>query len=170
MFMIDDFFIISLIKTEKIMKYYYLYQTEIGPLCIGEESGCITFVIYRESCPGYEKQETPLIKKTYAQIVEFFKGERTEFDVPLNPSGTEFQRKVWKALTTIPYGETRTYKQIAEAVDNPKGCRAVGLANNRNPISIIVPCHRVIGSNGKLVGYGGGLGTKERLLAKERKK
>jgi O-6-methylguanine DNA methyltransferase len=152
------------------MKYYYLYQTEIGPLWIGEENGCITFVVYRELCADYEKLETPLIKKTYIEIMEFLKGERTGFDVPLNPSGTEFQKKVWKALTTIPYGETCTYKQIAEAVDNPKGCRAVGLANNRNPIAIIVPCHRVIGSNGKLVGYAGGLEAKERLLAVERKK
>jgi len=152
------------------MKYYYLYQTEIGPLWIGEENSCITFVVYRELCADYEKLETPLIKKTYIEIMEFLKGERTGFDVPLNPSGTEFQKKVWKALTTIPYGETCTYKQIAEAVDNPKGCRAVGLANNRNPIAIIVPCHRVIGSNGKLVGYAGGLEAKERLLAVERKK
>jgi len=93
--------------------------------------------------------------------------EETDFDLPLAPRGTPFQLKVWQALTTIPYGETRSYKQIAEQIGNSKACRAVGLANNRNPISIVVPCHRVIGANGKLVGYGGGLDVKKYLLELE---
>ena len=87
--------------------------------------------------------------------------------MPTAPSGTEFQQKVWKALKDIPYGKTKSYKDIAAAVGNEKACRAVGMANNRNPISIIIPCHRVIGKNGKLVGYGGGLEIKEYLLKLE---
>ena len=91
-------------------------------------------------------------------------GKRKSFDLPLKPEGTEFQKKVWNALLDIPYGETRSYKDIAVAIGNPKACRAVGMANNRNPISIIIPCHRVIGANGSLVGYGGGLPIKIELL------
>ncbi len=99
---------------------------------------------------------------------EYFAGGRKDFDLPLCPRGTEFQKKVWSALREIPYGETRAYGEIAAAVGNPKAARAVGMANNRNPISVIVPCHRVIGSDGKLVGYGGGLDIKEFLLDLER--
>jgi len=117
---------------------------------------------------GAKEQETPLLKQAIAQLKEYFAGARKTFDVPLSFKGTPFQAKDWKALLTIPYGETRSYKQIAELIGSPKACRAVGLANNRNPISIIIPCHRVIGSDGKLVGYGGGLDIKERLLALER--
>ena len=95
-------------------------------------------------------------------------GRRREFQLPLAPKGTEFQQKVWKALLDIPYGETRSYGEIARAIGNPKASRAVGMANNRNPIAIIIPCHRVIGSTGKLVGYGGGLDKKEFLLNLER--
>ncbi len=90
--------------------------------------------------------------------------------MPLNPNGTVFQKKVWNALCNIPYGETRSYKQVAEAVGNNKASRAVGMANNKNPIMIVIPCHRVIGSNGSLVGYAGGLDIKEKLLFLENKK
>lgn len=101
------------------------------------------------------------------QLDEYFAGLRTRFDLELDLRGTEFQRSVWLELTHIPYGEVRSYKQIAEAIGMPKAVRAVGGANNRNPLPIIVPCHRVIGSNGSLVGYGGGLSIKEHLLALE---
>ncbi|NLY70869.1 MAG: methylated-DNA--[protein]-cysteine S-methyltransferase [Clostridiales bacterium] len=113
-------------------------------------------------------KETDLLREASKQLDEYFMGNRFKFDLPLFLSGTEFQLKVWKALESIPYGETRSYKQIAEAIGNPKACRAVGMANNRNPISIIIPCHRVIGSSGRLVGYGGGLDIKEKLLQLER--
>ncbi|BDI29211.1 methylated-DNA--protein-cysteine methyltransferase [Capsulimonas corticalis] len=102
------------------------------------------------------------------QLEEYFAGARTEFDLPLAPSGTPFQQTVWSTLREIPYGETITYGALAARLGNPNASRAVGLANGRNPISIIVPCHRVIGANGKLVGYGGGLGCKEILLATEK--
>lgn len=102
------------------------------------------------------------------QLEQYFSGERTEFDLPLAPEGTNFQRSVWEALCDIPYGETRSYKAIAEAIGNPKACRAVGMANNRNPISIVIPCHRVIGASGDMVGYGGGLDKKIWLLDLEK--
>lgn len=101
------------------------------------------------------------------QLREYFDGKRTEFDLPLAPKGTEFQRSVWRQLQGIPYGETIPYMELARRVGNPKASRAVGAANGKNPIAIIIPCHRVIGANGKLVGFGGGLSTKETLLALE---
>jgi len=114
--------------------------------------------------PGCRVNETPLIKKAYTQLSEYFSGNRKTFNLPLKLEGTEFQKKVWQALIDIPYGETRSYKQIAEAVGCPKGCRAVGNANNKNKILIMVPCHRVIGANGDLVGFGAGLDVKKKLL------
>ena len=102
------------------------------------------------------------------ELEEYFKGKRKEFTVPCRPEGTDFQKRVWEALTRIPYGETRTYKEIAAEAGNPKASRAVGMANNKNPVPIIIPCHRVIGSDGKLTGYAGGLGVKEFLLNLER--
>ncbi len=119
--------------------------------------------------PDAVKEETELIKKCKQQLDEFFEGKRKTFDLPLAPTGTAFQKRVWDALREIPYGETRTYKEIAIAVDNPKGFRAVGMANNKNPIAIIVPCHRVIGTNGKLVGYAAGMEIKTWLLALEQR-
>ena len=101
--------------------------------------------------------------------MEYLEGKRREFDLPLAPAGTEFMLRVWKALQDIPYGETRSYKDIATMAGNSKACRAVGMANNRNPISIFIPCHRVIGANGVLVGYGGGLDKKTFLLDLEKK-
>ena len=101
------------------------------------------------------------------QLKAYLAGRLRDFDLPLAPQGTPFQQKVWAALAAIPYGETRSYKQVAEAVGCPRGCRAVGLANNRNPIAIVIPCHRVIGADGALVGYGGGLPIKECLLRLE---
>ena len=102
------------------------------------------------------------------ELEEYFQGKRKEFTVPCRPEGTDFQKRVWEALTRIPYGETRTYKEIAVEAGNPKASRAVGMANNKNPVPIIIPCHRVIGSDGKLTGYAGGLGVKEFLLNLER--
>ncbi|WP_144558665.1 methylated-DNA--[protein]-cysteine S-methyltransferase [Shouchella miscanthi] len=103
------------------------------------------------------------------QLTEYLNGERQDFDVPIDLIGTPFQKKVWSALRTIGYGETKSYKDIAEMIGAPKAVRAVGGANNQNPLPIVIPCHRVIGSNGAMVGYGGGLPTKERLLALESK-
>jgi methylated-DNA-[protein]-cysteine S-methyltransferase len=101
------------------------------------------------------------------QLQEYFAGKRREFDLPLRMAGTEFQQRVWRELTQIPFGETRSYGQLAKRLDNPNGSRAVGLANGRNPIAIIVPCHRVIGADGSLTGFGGGIDRKEWLLTHE---
>lgn len=112
-------------------------------------------------------QATPLLLRAFEQLEEYLARVRKEFDLPLAPAGTPFQRKVWDALVQIPYGQTRSYRQIAEAVGSPKGFRAVGMANNRNPIAVFIPCHRVIGADGSMVGYGGGLEIKEHLLRLE---
>ena len=145
------------------MVYRFSYETVLGVVTFVEEGGALLAVTTHRSYEGVE-QETALIKEAYQQLSEYLKGERKEFDLPLNPKGTDFQKRVWRALCDIPYGETRSYKQIAKAVGNSKAVRAVGMANNRNPITIVVPCHRVIGADGKLVGYGGGLEMKEFLL------
>lgn len=110
----------------------------------------------------------PILVLAHQQLQEYFSGLRQAFTVPLSMKGTEFQLAAWQALQTIPYGETASYKAVAEQIGRPKAMRAVGMANNRNPVAIIVPCHRVIGANGKLVGYGGGLDMKQWLLTHER--
>lgn len=151
-------------------------HSPIGRLMLEEEDGALVRVAFEREIPaGIEEQaeELPLqtkevLEKAERQLDEYFAGERKIFNLPLAPKGTEFQKKVWAALRDIPYGETRSYGQIAAAVGNPKASRAVGMANHRNPISIIVPCHRVIGADGRLVGFGGGLWIKERLLKLEK--
>jgi methylated-DNA-[protein]-cysteine S-methyltransferase len=115
------------------------------------------------------EQDDEILEKTRKQVDEYLNGNRKEFGMPLLMVGTEFQRRVWKALMKVPYGATATYGQIAEDIGSPKAVRAVGNANSANPISIIVPCHRIIGSDGELVGYGGGLSVKKRLLKLEQR-
>jgi len=116
---------------------------------------------------GYAKRETPLIKKAARQFGEYFNGKRKSFNLPLSLRGTDFQMKVWNALQKIPYGKTVSYGELAALIGKPKACRAAGMANNRNPIPIIVPCHRVIGRDGSLTGYAGGLELKRDLLELE---
>ena len=149
------------------MIYQYSYETKLGSVTIVEEDGALLVITTHRTYEGI-KQETPLINEAYRQLSEYLLGERKRFDLPLNPQGTVFQQQVWKALCDIPYGETRSYKQIAEAIGNPKAVRAVGMANNRNPLLIVVPCHRVVGANGKLVGYAAGIEKKEFLLKLEK--
>ena len=117
-----------------------------------------------------ENVQHPILLETQKQLNEYFEGQRQVFDLPLDFEGTEFQQKVWQALLTSPFGETRSYKQIAEQIGNVKAVRAVGAANGKNPISIITPCHRVVGANGKLVGFAGGLENKDVLLQLEQPK
>ena len=114
-----------------------------------------------------QQDDHPILCKTKQQLQEYFAGQRQQFDLPLDFEGTAFQQSVWQALLEIPFGETRSYKQIAEQVGNVKAVRAVGAANGKNPISIIAPCHRVVGANGKLVGFAGGLDNKAILLELE---
>ncbi len=151
------------------MKNLYIYKTPIGKIKISDNGKAIIRITTKVD---FEKddniKETDLIKKAYNQLEEYFARKRKEFDLPLEFEGTEFQVKVWNALLTIPYGETRSYKEIAEQIECPKGARAVGMANNKNEIMIVVPCHRVIGSSEKLVGYAGGLDIKSELLKLEK--
>lgn len=168
-------------KDKKEVIYLRAYKwiaSPIGKYILTENGEGITFLEHAESelderlkkeMASMEEKDTPLLLEADRQLQEYFRGERQTFDLPLAAQGTPFQMKVWEALRQVPYGETRSYKEIAIAVDNPKGMRAIGMANNRNPISIITPCHRVIGANGKLVGYAGGLALKEYLLDLEAK-
>ena len=149
--------------------YFKTYDTVIGKIIIEESEEKISRI---EIVNGTEKfdgkeEETELINKTYKELDEYFRGKRKNFDIPLKIEGTEFQKKVWNELLEIPYGETRSYLDIAKRVGNPKASRAVGTANHNNKIIIIIPCHRVIGSNKKLIGYAGGLDVKEKLLKLE---
>ena len=152
------------------MKVQYQYQTDLGMLYIVQEDDAIAEVgiLQINQTIPYEKKETSLIQNAYQQLKEYFQGERQTFQLPLEPKGTPFQQKVWNTLQTIPYGKTWSYLQMAKAIGNPKACRAVGMANHRNPIGIIIPCHRVIGSNGDLVGYASGLDMKRYLLNLEK--
>lgn len=151
------------------MNNYFVYDTLIGKLIITDNSEAITGIHFERYVINHNcvEKETNLIKETKTQLDQYFKGQRKSFNIPLTLKGTGFQISVWDELIKIPYGETRSYSQVASNIANPKACRAVGLANNKNPISIIIPCHRVIGKNGKLVGYGGGLSIKEKLLELE---
>ncbi len=150
------------------MKNFAIYETKFGYFKMEYEDGNITFFkkIFDEVVTDFGSK-TELTDKAYTQLLEYFDGKRKTFDVPFELNGTDFQKKVWSALTRIPYGETRSYKDIAIAVGNHKASRAIGMANNKNPITVIVPCHRVIGASGKLVGYAGGLSMKEFLLKME---
>lgn len=150
------------------MKHAIVLDSPVGLLTLVEEDGALTELRFgrdlREEC----LQSTPLLLQAEQELNEYFGGKRKTFTVLLRPQGTPFQLKCWNALLQIPYGETRTYGQQAAMIGQPKACRAVGMGNNRNPLSIFIPCHRVIGKNGTLTGYGGGIDIKEKLLQLER--
>ena len=152
------------------MKNTYFYETSIGKIGITENGEGITHLTFTDKKipANSEIKETALLAEAAKQLREYLSGQRTSFELNLLPEGTDFQKKVWEVLRTIPYGNTLSYKEVAAAAGNPKACRAVGMANNRNPIAIFIPCHRVIGTNGKLVGYAGGLKIKEQLLQIEK--
>jgi methylated-DNA-[protein]-cysteine S-methyltransferase len=141
-------------------------ESSIGLIEIRGEDEWITAVKFTESAKE-EISPSPVTEHCRTQLEEFFAGIRKEFDLPLMPEGTEFQRRVWEQLQQIPFGETISYLTLAKRLGDPKANRAVGLANGKNPVSIIVPCHRVIGANGKLIGYAGGLWRKKWLLNHE---
>ncbi len=144
------------------------YDSPVGTLRIAEDGTGITEITLVKSVEETPaQQKTELLKETVRQLEEYFAGSRKGFDLPLSLKGTPFQLSVWEALQTIPYGSTCSYQQIAAQVGSPKACRAVGMANHYNPVIIVVPCHRVIGKNGAMVGFGGGIDVKERLLGLE---
>lgn len=148
-------------------------DSPIGPLLLAGDEGGLRFLLFgngrHEVAPETDwEPDRGLLQEPVRQLTAYFKGQLKAFEVPVAPAGTPFQQAVWRELQAIPYGETISYGELARRLGNPKAVRAVGLANGSNPISIIIPCHRVIGSNGSLVGYGGGLPTKQALLVLER--
>ncbi|TCL45143.1 methylated-DNA--[protein]-cysteine S-methyltransferase [Harryflintia acetispora] len=150
------------------MQKAWTYQTELGELTLAENGEALTRLSFGGGLPqGAAREETPLLQKAHGQLTEYLAGERRRFELPLAPEGTPFEQAVWAQLLKIPYGETCTYGGIAARLGKPGASRAVGMANHRNPIGIIIPCHRVIGKDGSLTGYAGGLGIKERLLILE---
>lgn len=142
-------------------------DSPVGRITLASRKGCLTHLLFGEHFAPSAADD--LLMEAAVQLSAYFAGVRREFDLPLNPEGTPFQQEVWNALREIPYGKTVTYADIARAIGRPKAFRAVGQANHVNPISIIVPCHRVVGSTGALTGYGGGMPAKEYLLALERR-
>ena len=153
---------------------YCFYQSPFGLIRICETGGFLTRVVFLEQSPESKLSQSEsiqnsnsLLKDACIQLGEYFEGRRQKFDLLLKPHGTRFQLSAWGSLLSIPYGETRSYLQQAEYIQNPKAIRAIGQANSRNPIQIIIPCHRVIGKNGSMTGYSGGLQRKKRLLALE---
>lgn len=151
------------------MNYQYL-DSPVGRLRLvsdGKYLTAIEFENLQDPHPAGEETSDPALAAGARQLKEYFAGKRHNFDLPLSPAGTEFQQNVWQALAAIPYGELRSYRDIAEALDKPKAVRAVGAANGRNPLPIVVPCHRVIGSDGSLTGFAGGLEAKKVLLRLE---
>lgn len=150
----------------------YFYETKIGMIGIAENNGSITNVYFKkdEIPKNVQISETPLLKEAAEQLNKYLAGEIKSFDLPLDAAGTPFMKQVWHCLTEIPYGETSSYREIAEKIENEKAYRAVGLANNKNPIPIFIPCHRVVGADGALTGYRGGLTVKKMLLDLEKAK
>jgi methylated-DNA-[protein]-cysteine S-methyltransferase len=140
-----------------------VYESPVGPLRLEAEDGALV-ALHLNAKPAPENLDDPVLAEATHQLRAYFAGERTTFDLPLDMRGNPFERRVWDELKAIPYGETAAYGEIAQRIGAPGAARAVGLANGRNPIAIIVPCHRVIGANGKLVGFGGGLPMKRALL------
>ena len=155
------------------MNYIYL-DSPIGKLLVAGDAETVRSIRFpKNGAPGepgagWIESSTAPLEQAACQLREYFAGKRTGFDLPLAPEGTQFQRSVWRKLQDIPYGRTISYGELARKVGNPKASRAVGAANGQNPIPIVIPCHRVIGANGKLTGFGGGLPIKEALLALER--
>ena len=148
---------------------HFTYNTPVGHITIASNGTAITEIAFGVRTLAGEKRATELTNRAANQLQEYFAGKRRTFDLPLAPAGTDFQKRVWTALKDSPYGQTCSYSDIAAAIGNPKACRAVGGANNKNPLPIVVPCHRVVGANGALVGYGGGVKIKTFLLDLERK-
>jgi methylated-DNA-[protein]-cysteine S-methyltransferase len=149
---------------------FAVMNTPIGPLLIAENSSGVSAIIFNAdsfSIPDSWIQVEYLSSEVMKQLQQYFNGERYQFDLPLAPEGTSFQLEVWRALEKIPYGETISYLDLAKQIGKPAAVRAVGAANGANPLPIVIPCHRVIGHNGKLTGYGGGLDKKQYLLSME---
>ncbi len=147
------------------------FSSPVGVLELVEQGGMLRELHFRSSAeaPSLEAPLSPVLQLCFLELEEYFRGRRHRFTMPLYLQGTPFQIEVWRTLREIPYGETRSYQDVAVAIGNPRALRAVGGANNKNPLAIIIPCHRVIGKNGSLTGFGGGLAIKEWLLEHEKR-
>ena len=143
---------------------YFVYPTPMGRITLASDGASLVRLVFGAAELEGECLPTALTNEAANQVQEYLAGKRTTFDLPLDPAGTAFQKQVWEALKTIPYGETRSYQQVASMIGKPNAMRAVGGANNKNPLPLLIPCHRVIGSNGDLVGYAAGIGIKRFLL------
>ena len=157
-----------------MMLFYKEIESPVGRLKLVASPNALVAVLWEREQPNRVKLDAPtlapqqpILLETERQLTEYFSGGRTKFDLPLQPVGSEFQKKVWRALREIPFGQTRSYLDLARAIGSSKAARAVGAANSKNPLSIIVPCHRVVGSDGSLTGFAGGVETKAALLALE---
>ena len=168
----------NMMKTDQRSRTRHVYKrvaSPVGRLTLVATDDGLAAILWENDRPGRvrltldaEEHAHPVLLEAERQLGQYFAGERTRFELTLDLAGTVFQRKVWNALMTIPFGETRSYAEIAEQIGSPAAVRAVGAANGKNPVSIVAPCHRVIGSNGALTGFAGGLGVKSRLLSLER--
>lgn len=147
---------------------YFIYPTPMGRITLASDGAAITQLVFGAAELSGRQTPTALTNEAANQIQEYLAGKRKQFDLPLDPQGTDFQKRVWKALEDIPYGQTRSYQEVARAIGNPRAMRAVGGANNKNPLPIFIPCHRVVGVNGDLVGYAAGLKIKKFLLDLEK--
>lgn len=148
--------------------YAAIMNTAMGSLLIKASASAITQIRFlHDNDPVPELLGNQLTEQCITELAEYFSGQRNQFSVPVAPQGTDFQSRVWQALRDIPYGKTCSYGELARQIGKPKAARAIGMANNRNPIPIIIPCHRVVGQNGKLTGYSGGLDNKDFLLKLE---
>ena len=149
---------------------YAVLDTPMGPLTVGSTDRGIASIHFGNSVPRDAVADSSLSRETAEQLAEYFQGKRTQFELPLDVEGTPFQKAVWNELLRIPYGETRSYGDIAKAIGKPNAARAVGMANHENPIAVVIPCHRVVGRDGSLTGYAGGLQLKAQLLSIERQR
>lgn len=151
------------------LETFFVYPTPLGRITLASDGKALTHMAFGvQQFPG-TYTATALTNRASTEIQEYLAGKRTVFDIPLNPYGTQYQQKVWRALCSIPYGETRSYKEVAQMTGKPNAMRAVGMANNKNPLPVFIPCHRVIGARGDLVGYAYGLKIKQFLLDLEKK-
>ena len=156
------------------MLFYKEVESPVGKLKLVASANALVAILWERERPNRIKlamaksdPQQPILLETERQLEEYFAGTRNEFNLPLEPAGTEFQKKVWRALREIPFGQTRSYLDLAKSIGSAKAVRAVGAANGKNPLSIVVPCHRVVGANGTLTGFAGGLEVKAKLLAHE---
>ena len=154
--------------------FYKEVESPVGKLKLVASANALVAILWEQERPNRVKlpalkldAQQPILLEAERQLSEYFSGTRTEFDLPLEPNGSDFQKKVWRALREIPFGQTRSYLYLAKTVGSAKAVRAVGAANGKNPLSIVVPCHRVVGADGSLTGFAGGLDVKAKLLALE---